>query len=220
MQTDIKIILNGLKRDKSSRTQRSLDKLNALLEKRFSENEKDFSIMTIAKASKASGGIGEVSIRNASGIHFQILIDAWATKAQTTIKKPPVPQSKKNEIPSDVDLLKNLKDPALRAAFGQIIAEKKTLMAENRILKQNAEVVIDMRPTPIVHSKSEIEILPALKSILVPSEIEALKDAIAMDKIVSRRWTVSKLGAVKDENDHLIFKTGFILAIQKILAEI
>lgn len=220
MQTDINIILSGLKQDKTSRTQRSLDKLNALLEKRFNANEKDFSIITIAKASKASGGVGEVSIRNTSGIHFRILIDAWATKAQSTMKKPPVFHSRKDEIPSDMDLLKNLKDPVLRVAFGQIIAEKKKLAAENRILKQNTEVVIDMRPIPVVHSKNEIEVLPALKSILVPSEIEALKDAIDMDNIVSRRWTVSKLGAVKDENDTPIFKTGFILAIQKILAEV
>lgn len=52
------------------------------------------------------------------------------------------------------------------------------------------------------------------------SEIEALKDAIDEDKIASKGWTVTTYGAVKDENDHLIFKTGFVLAVKKILSQL
>ena len=108
MQIDINTILEDLKRDKSERTQISLDKLNALLEKRFNTENKDFSIATIGRASKAEGGVGEVSIRNKSGEHFRLLIDAWATKAKTTMKKPPLAHSRKNETPSDMELLKRL----------------------------------------------------------------------------------------------------------------
>lgn len=44
-----------------------------------------------------------------------------------------------------------IKWPRERAVFGQIIAEKNKLKAENRILKQNDEVLVDMRPNRMIH---------------------------------------------------------------------
>ncbi|MGP4945290.1 gamma-mobile-trio protein GmtX, partial [Pseudoalteromonas nigrifaciens] len=169
---NINVILEDLKMGKTSRTQDSLNKLNALLEARFNAGEKDYSIATIGRVSKAEGGVGTVSIRNKTGEHFRLLIDAWATKANTTMKKPPVPQSRLLDVPSDMDLLKRLDDPAMRAVFGQIIAEKNKLKAENRILKQSAEVVVDMRPNQIVHAEQvtqqdTIEVLPSLDGLLL-----------------------------------------------------
>lgn len=150
MSVNINVILEDLKLNKSQRTKDSIDKLNTLLEARFNTGEKDYSIATIGRISKADGGVGTVSIRNKTGEHFRLLIDAWATKANTTMKKPPAPQSRLLDTPSDMDLLKKLDDPALRAVFGQIIAEKNKLKVENRILKQNTEVVVDMRPNQVI----------------------------------------------------------------------
>lgn len=223
MQVDINTILEDLKSGKASRTQDSLDKLNALLEARFNAGEKDYSIAAIGRVSKAEGGVGTVSIRNKTGEHFRLLIDSWATKANTTMKKPPVPQSRKLDTPSDMDLLKRLDDPAMRAVFGQIIAEKNKLKAENRILKQNAEVVVDMRPNRVIQAEQvhqEVEVLPSLDGVLLQADIEALKDAINEDKMAQRGWTVSKYGAVKDEHGRRLFKNGFVLAIQKVLAQV
>ena len=53
MQVDINTILEDLKSGKASRTQDSLDKLNALLEARFNAGEKDYSIAAIGRVSKA-----------------------------------------------------------------------------------------------------------------------------------------------------------------------
>lgn len=223
MKVDINIILEDLKTGKTQRSKDSLDKLNALLEARFNEGEQDYSIATIGRVSKADGGVGMVSIRNKTGEHFRLLIDAWATKAKTTMKKPPVPHSRKHDVPSDMELLKRLDDPAMRVVFGQIIAEKNKLKVENHILKQNVDVTVDMRPNQVIHTeqvKQVIEVLPSLDGVLVKSEIEALEDAINEEKIASRGWTVSKHGAVKDENDRSLFKTGFISAIQKVLAQV
>jgi hypothetical protein len=223
MQVDINTILEDLKSSKTSRTKDSLDKLNALLEARFNAGEKDYSIATIGRVSKAEGGVGTVSIRNKTGEHFRLLIDAWATKANTTMKKPPVPQSRKLDTPSDMDLLKRLDDPAIRAVFGQIIAEKNKLKAENRILKQNAEVVVDMRPNQVIHAEQvhqDVEVLPSLDGVLLQGDIEALEDAINEDKMAQRGWTVTKYGAVKDEYERPLFKNGFVLAIQKVLAQV
>jgi len=225
MQTeiDISLILQGLKAGKVQRTQESLDKLNTLLESRFKEGLVDYSIATIGRISKAENGVGTVSIRNKSGEHFRLLIDAWATKAKTTMKKPPLPQSRKNDTPTDMELLKRLDDPAMRAVFGQIVAEKNKLKAENRILKQTTQLTIDMRPNSIkgtCQSDDKVEILPALHNVLLNADIEALKDAINEVKIQQRGWTVTKYGAVKDENDRPLFKNGFVLAIQKVLSQV
>lgn len=223
MSVDVNVILEDLKSNKSQRTKDSLDKLNALLEAHFNAGEKDYSIATIGRISKANGGVGTVSIRNKTGKHFRLLIDAWATKANTTMKKPLVPQSKQRGIPSDMDLLLRLDDPALRAVFGQIIAEKKKLKSENHILKKNVEVVVDMRPNQVIHVEQVhqgVAVLPALNGLLLPSEIEALEDAINEQKMIQRGWTVLKHGAVKDEHERPLFKNGFVFAIQKVLAQV
>lgn len=223
MSVDINLILENLKFGKSQRTQDSLNKLNTLLETRFNAKEKDYSIATIGRVSKADGGIGEVSIRNKTGGHFRLLIDAWATKANTNMKKPPVPHSRKNEIPTDTEVLLRLNDPVMRAVVGQIIAERKKLKAENRILKQNTEVIVDMRPNKNIGAEQAhqgIQVLSTLDSLLLPSDIEALKDAIDENKMAQLGWTVSKYGAVKDEYERPLFKTGFVLAIKKILDQL
>ncbi|GEA67399.1 hypothetical protein PA3_15570 [Acinetobacter pittii] len=223
MNIDINVLLENLKLDKSPRTEKSLDQLNSLLKARYNSGEKDFSIATIGRISKANNGIGTVSIRNKTGVHFRLLIEAWATKANTTLKKPHVTQSRVLNIPTDLQLLTRLDDPALRAVFGQIIAEKNKLKVENNILKKNAEVIVDVRPKQIMRSNSEnqsIEVLPALNDIFLPSEIEALKDAIDKKKMEFRGLTPSESGAVKDENGRILFKTGFIFAIRKILMHI
>ncbi len=223
MNVDIKLILENLKFGKSQRTQDSLNKLNTLLETRFNAKEKDYSIATIGRVSRAEGGIGEVSIRNKTGEHFRLLIDAWATKANTNMKKPPVPHSRKNEIPTDMELLIRLNDPVMRAVVGQIIAERKKLKAENRVLKQNTEVIVDMRPNQNIGAEQAhqgIQVLSILDNLLLPSDIEALKDAIDENKMAQLGWTVSKYGAVKDEYERPLFKTGFVLAIKKILDQL
>ena len=220
---NINIILEDLKFNKSQRTKDSLDQLNTLLETYFNSGKNDYSIATIGRISKAEGGIGTVSIRNKTGEHFRLLINAWATKANTTMKKPPIPHSRKHNLPLDMELLKRLDDPVLRAVFGQIIAEKKKLVEENRRLKQSVEVVIDMRPKQIIDAEQvhqKVEILSNLQELLVPSEIEALKDSIDEKKMAERGWILSKHGVIKDEYERPLFKIGFVLAIKKILSQV
>lgn len=153
MSVDVNVILEDLKSGKSQRTKDSLDKLNTLLESRFNSGEKDYSIATIGRISKADGGVSTVSIRNKTGQHYRLLIDAWATKANTTMKKPPMPQSRQYDLSVDMSLLKHLDEPALRAVFGHIIVERDKLKAENHILKQKEEVTIDMRPEQVINAE-------------------------------------------------------------------
>lgn len=219
MQIDINVILADLKEGKSKASQESLDKLNLLLEARYEAGEKDYSIATIGKISKESGGIGTVSIRNKTGEHFRRLIDAWATKANTTMKKPPVAHSRLNHAPKDEELLQRLDDPALRAIFGQIIAQKKRLEAENRILKNQAEVIVDMRPNKQPVHTNTIQIMPSIQGLLLESELDALKDAIDEASLAQKGLTKTPTGAIKDPDGQTLFKVGFAKAIQKLLEQ-
>lgn len=216
-------MLEDLKVGKAKRTQESLEKLNKLLQDHFDAGEKDFSIATIGRLSKSAGGVGTVSIRNKTGEHFRLLIDAWATKANTTMKKPPVSTSRLLHTPTDMELLRRLEDPAMRAVFGQIIAERNKLRSENKILKQEADVVVDMRPDQVIdvhRDTNDVEVLPSLSGVLLQGDIDSLKDAIDEDQMVKRGWTVSKFGSVKDEDGRTLFKNGFTLAIKKILEQV
>nr|WP_320159331.1 hypothetical protein [Acinetobacter seifertii] len=38
--------------------------------------------------------------------------------------------------------------------------------------------------------------------------------------MAQRGWMISKYGAVKDERGRPLFKNGFVLAIQKVLAQV
>lgn len=218
MSTDIETLLEDLKADKSSRTCVSLDKLNALLEARFKAGEKDYCIATIGRASKGQGGVSTTTIRNTTGKCYRKLIEAWATKANVTMKKQAVVHSRQREIPSDNKLLEKLDDPVLRTLFGQIIAERNKYRKENHILKQQAEVIVDMRPQK---TRGITEVLPALEGILLPIEIDALRAAISEKFFERQGWLVNpKTGAVKDEFGRTLFQVGYVKAVEKVLQQI
>ena len=80
-----------------------------------------------------------------------------------------------------------------------------------------------MRPNRVIHAEQvhqEVELLPSLDGVLLQADIEALEDAINEDRMAQRGWMVSKYGAVKDEHGRPLFKNGFVLAIQKVLAKV
>lgn len=222
MEIDINSTLEALKQNKSLRTQNSLDQLNQLLKHRFEKNEDDYSISSIAKESKASGGVGEVSIRNASGVHYRELINVWAAKAHTTIKKNYQKQSRRKQVSTDFELLKKLDDPVLRAIFGQIISQNKSLKSENNILKSKSDIVVDLRPIEhtVTDLKKDENDKSARKIKFLQSEIDALKDAISNHKINRRGWVITDSGAVNDENGNPLFKPGFVGAVKKILLSV
>ena len=133
------------------------------------------------------------------------------------MKKPPVQHSRQREIPSDNKLLDKLEDPVLRTLFGQIIAERNKLKSENHILKEQAEVVVDLRPK---RAMGTTEVLPALSGVLLPSEIDALKAAISDQLFERQGWSATKSGAVKDSFGRSLFQVGFVKAIEKVLKQI
>ena len=184
MIIEIAAVLGELKDGQTPRTQKSLDKLNSILEEHYHDGQKDFSVTTIGHLSASKKGPGYQSLRATKNKHYRLLIDAWATKAGTDMKKPLAEHSRSREIPNDFTLLERINDSALRALFGQIIAERNRYRKEVNLLKHQANVVIDRRPfqqfePETVSSDGKVQVMSAMTGLLTPLYVEALKYAIS-----------------------------------------
>lgn len=222
MEVDISVILDNLKEGKTPKTQQSLDKLNETLRGYYERGERDFSITTIGQLSANTGGIGYQSIRATANKHYRDLIEAWAAKAKTTMKKPLSRQSRSHRVPQDNQLLERIPDPSLRVLFGQIIAERNRYRTQLNILKNQSEIVIDKRP--IRHSEAiaepSVELLPSLKGVVSDNEIKALRFAISEQCIERQGWLVTQAGQVKSELGDEVFPRGFMTGLRKLVGEL
>jgi hypothetical protein len=215
---DALLIFEDLKARVTTRQARSITILNQVLKAHYDAGERNFSIAEIARLSAERGGPTTQTIRNKTGLVFRQLIEAWATQAGATMKGPINPLVKSNKLPKDYDLLHKLPDPALRAVFGQIIAERNRFRNELNTLKAHSQLIVDKRPMQHFEQPTEnsaVQILPALS--LNDMEIEALKAAVSDDFFNTRDWIVSEAGQVKDESRREIYKHGYVRAIKKIL---
>jgi hypothetical protein len=219
---DVELILIELKKDKNPRTQKSLDILHNILKEYKSAGHQDYSITTISKVSSLKGGPGYASIRATKNYHYRRLIESWATNAGTTLKKPLSKSYNGNTIPKDFELLGRITDVAVRALFGQIIAERNRFKKEVNLLKQNSNIIIDRRPVTNSHdyeyeSEKKSWISEAHNS-LTASEIKALNYAISDECMDCHNWDYTQAGQVKDMKYNTeVFPRGFITAIRKIL---
>lgn len=218
---DAQLIFEDLKARASTRQAKSLTILNKVLKAQCNAGDRNFSIAEIARMSVDLGGPSASTIRNKTGQVFRQLIEAWATQAGSAMKVPVNRLAKANKVPKDNELLTLIGDPALRAVFGQIIAERNRFRNELNILKAHSELIVDKRPIQNFGQNAEngaVQILPALK--LNDMEFEALKAAVSDDFFKVRDWTVSQAGQVKDESGREIYKHGYVYAIKKILKEV
>ena len=222
MEINTDLILEDLKDGKSPRTQESLDKLNEILADYTKAGQRDFSVTTIGRISSENGGPGYQTLRATRNQHYRDLINAWAQKNNTTMKKPVAEFSRSREVPTDNQLLERIPDPALRAVFGQIIAERNRFRNQVNILKHQANVVIDKRPVRYIpdHTEPSMEVLPSLNSLLIDSEKKALIYAISDECMENNGWEMTVMGQVKDPKHRIeIFPRGFGTGLKKLLGE-
>ncbi|WP_336353203.1 gamma-mobile-trio protein GmtX [Pseudomonas atacamensis] len=221
MTVDVQIIFEDLKSQASTRQAKSLSLLNDVLKTQHAAGEHNFSIAEIARQSVKSGGPSAQTIRNKTGLVFRRLIEAWAAHAGSSMKSPAPPFSKGGRIPKDYELLTRLSDPAMRAIFGQIIAERNRYRNELNILKAHSELIVDKRPVQSSVQQVEAGSVQLVQTLnLNDMEVEALNAAISDEFFEYREWTVSPAGQVKDENRREIYKHGYVNAIKKVLREI
>ncbi|MHA6519355.1 gamma-mobile-trio protein GmtX [Pseudomonas aeruginosa] len=218
---DAQMIFEDLKARATTRQAKSLTTLNEVLKAQYAAGERNFSIAEIGRLSAERGGPTAQTIRNKTGLVFRQLIEAWAAQAGASMKAPVNPLAKANKVPKDYELLQRITDPALRAVFGQIIAERNRFRNELNLLKAHSELIVDKRPAQKfdqIEANSAVQVLPALN--LNDMEIAALKAAVSDEFFESREWTVSPAGQVKDENRREVYKHGYVNAIRKILKEV
>ncbi|WP_445447034.1 gamma-mobile-trio protein GmtX [Citrobacter freundii] len=223
MELDIDVILADLKDGKVPRTQQNLDKLNDTLKAYAGSGQRDFSITQIGRVSAENGGLAYEALRATRNKHYRTLIEAWAAKYNTSTKKPLSNTSRSKSIPVDNKLLERIPDPAVRALFGQIIAERNRYRKEVNLLKQHANITIDKRPVRQFDTTAEpsVEVLPSLSGVLTESEKKALAYAISDECMEKNDWQITQAGQVKDmEYNSEVFPRGFVTGLRKLLGEV
>ena len=223
MEYSIEIILDDLKDGKTPRTKQNLDTLNGILQRYVESGQRDFSVSKIGRVSAAEGGPAYEALRATRNKHYRELINAWAQKCNANMKKPLAEYSRSREVPADNKLLERIPDPAVRALFGQIIAERNRYRKEVNLLKQHANITIDKRPVREFDMSAEpsVELLSSLSGILSESEKKALAYAISDECMERHDWQYTQAGQVKDnEYKTEIFPRGFVTGLRKLLGEV
>ena len=220
MNIDTDAVLETLKEGKTAKTQASLDKLNQSLKHYYESSARDFSVTTIGRVSEENGGVGYQSIRATANKHYRDLIEAWAVKAQTTTKKPPVGPAKKTG--QDYQLLERIDDTAVRALFGQIIRERDRYKSEANMLKNKTKIIIDKRPIAFTETQLEggAEWASSLKGVCSDNEIKALQTVCSEEWLERLGFRANDLGQVKDEHGTEILPRGFLKGLRKVLGKV
>lgn len=206
-------LLEQLKKMANVRKQRNLDIIHAVCREQYERGSKDFSVATIARIAEERGGPVKGSIHNKTGDDFKGLIKAWAEHTGGVTRKV----RKVSPNPYEA-LIEKIENPALRSMMSGILAENRKLRRENALLKSQTYRVLDMRPQVSNAPISPIEILPASTGLL-PSELDALRQAISAKLLADEGWTCDEDGRILSDLGRTIFKAGYATAIRKIIGE-
>lgn len=216
MNINIDDILADLKDGKSTRTQKNLEKLNEIMRNYSALGNCNFSITQIGHYSKLNSGPGYEALRATRNDHYRVLIEAWAEKSKDRVQRANNKIKPNSKLPSDNILLQRITDPAVRALFGQIIAERNRYRKEVNLLKQHANIVIDRRP--IKQSNESYNLESSLISNLTESESKTLNYAISEECMDNNDWYSTPAGQIKCKESNIeVLPRGFITGLTKLL---
>lgn len=211
-------VLKSLKKGARPQKQRNLDIIHQVCAELHRLGSRDFSLATVGRMSEERGGMSQRAIYNKTSAEFQGLIKAWTAFSEMPQKKS---EAKAQPAPlAENDLLRKIGDPALRALFGGIIAERNRLRAEINLLKANTNVVIDKRVLPgYVDVTPQGQIVQVLEGTagLAESEKTALAKAIAPEFLRQEGWVEGENGEIHNNRGRKLFDVGFANAIRKVL---
>ncbi len=190
------------------RKKRSLEILHKVCQEQHKRGSVDYSIATIGRLSAEAGGPATQSIRNKEGREYRELIAAWSTT--NTLPKSKKQLGSINQAFEKV--LELIPDASAKAFVGLLISENRKLKGENALLKDAANVIIDKRPNSDVSSKRIESEFPSL----LPTELDALRAAIADENLKKLGWVVDPATGRVTKNSQPIFKAGFATAILKL----
>lgn len=199
-----KAVLSQLK---SARSKRSLEALHEVCHDHYDSGAADFRVTTIAKIGASRGVPKAQTIRNKAGEPYRALIDAWNALGD----------QRKKEIQGRIepagkhDWVKDVESPAHRFLILDLIGKVRRLKAERQTLASITKLEIDLRSTEQTADQAQ---LPTFSSL----ELEALKEAISDDFLTRQGWVRGERGNINGQNGKVIFRNGFVDAIEKLLS--
>ena len=209
-------VLNALKSDVRPQKQRNLDIIHAVCKELHGLGSRDFSLATVGRISEDRNGISRNALYNKASEDFRALIAAWNNFSGKSSGKP----AASLRPLAEEDLLRRIDDPALRALFGGIVAERNRLRGEVHLLRANANVLIDRRALPghaRVLPDGEVMQVLSPSSQLTKSEFAALRRCISPQFLGQEGWREGHHGDILNASGRTIFDVGFTNAIRKIL---
>lgn len=174
----------------------------------------DYSLATVGRRLKPLGGMGVQSLRNSSGIDYQLLIDLYAEAFQRA------PEKSANKLESALALLP---DSSVRAAIKAKLDRAEHLERENdRLLMALKSLSIGFAPdardappaAPLNESQAVLECAP-----LSPRLIAALAKGMDEERLRERGLTVRPDGSITNSSGAVLFPPGFAEAIGRVLPQ-
>lgn len=181
---------------------------------------RDFSMATVGRISEERGGMSRRALYNSTSRDFKTLIQAWAAWATGGGKNAAAAKPRDPEMAADDNhLLRCLDDPALRTLFGFVIAERDRLRGEVKLLRQQANVVVDRRVLPgHINVTPQGQVVQVMSSAgLSETEKQALSRAISENFLVQEGWSEGPDGEIRNAHGRKLFDIGFANAIRKVL---
>jgi hypothetical protein len=208
-------VLVALKTAANARKQRNLDIVHGVCGELHRLGSRDFSVSTVGRKSQELGGVSKDALYNRSSIDYRTLIGAWAQWSGRSMAKPTASLKPLMEE----DILLKIPDPAVRAVFGAIVAERNRLRSEINLLKSQTEIMIDRRGWN-GHAISTVAggthpQAPASAN-LTAMEAEAVRKAISPQFLKDEGWREGPRGEIINDRGRTIFNVGFVPALKKL----
>lgn len=188
---------------------RNLQRLHEVCSRRHKALSANWSYQAVARDAEAVGFLTEKSITLPSARHYRWLIDAWRDESQAFASRKP--QGKTS------DWTESIADEALRMIFLSNQAEIRELRSQLSIARKYQE------PVTVYLSKLDPEVLEASgpsKSLLVPSELSALRRAVSSSHHSSVGWVEGNNGQVINDDGIEVLPAGFLPGLRKLLEKL
>jgi len=208
MKVDPKALLEDMCKTASPRKAQSLRLLFKLCQAQAANGSSDYSIATMGRLSSEQDGPSAAAIRNKPGEDYRALLRAFAESVDGNVRKKGVP----TKTAAD-ELLEGVSDPVLKVRVKLILAENESLRAQllaARHLANQTSAINLGAPDSSLPPPADAK---ALKLTL--QEVSALEDAIGSDKLSHWGWKMDKIGRISTESGQVVFRAGFVSAVQK-----
>jgi len=214
-------VLKRLSEGADPRRQRSLQALHQVCEEQRARGSTDYSPAVLGPLCQAKGGPAERALRNPAGAPYRALIAAHAALHGSPKAAKAAKAANASKAGTD-GLLDGIRDPLQRARIDSLRDEVKSLRRKLQLAQQvaNASAVVTLTASPGGDAEVPEATFGRRASVdLLPLEREALRDALAEDRLGRVGLKVDSRGRVLSATGKELFPVGFATALRKIADE-